>query len=87
MAPAEPGEHLPRVIADRRQSDAFLSQFIDATLQLDELRAAVGSPVGRSQEDKHQPTFAHERLECSDTPVLVREAEVGNAFPDLGPPL
>lgn len=83
MPPAELGENLPRVIANDRQSDAFTPQFVDATLQLDQLRSAIGSPVGRSHEDEHQPSRSHERFERSDTAVLVSEAEIGNAVADL----
>ena len=84
MPPAEVGEHVARVIADRRQPDTPRPQFIDPALQLDQLRAAVGSPVGRSKEDEHQPAITHERLERSGTSGLVGESEIGNALADLG---
>ena len=44
--PAESGERLDWVVANRGQAEPFGLEFREASLQLDQLRLAVGSPVG-----------------------------------------
>jgi hypothetical protein len=61
-----------------RQSDTILAEFLDATLQLDELRAAEWSPIRRSDEYQHRPARSHNRLQVADAPSLIAQVEIGN---------
>jgi hypothetical protein len=56
---------------------------IKAALQLDELRLAIRSPVGRAEEHKDNALRSHQGLERADLPALVRETEPWNPAPDL----
>jgi hypothetical protein len=80
---AEVGKRLRRVVADRRDADPAPAEFLDASLQLDELRAAERSPVRGADEHDHRATRAHDRLQVSDASLLIGKAEIGDALADL----
>jgi hypothetical protein len=81
----EVSQNLLRVVRDRRQSDAVLAEFVDPTLQLDELRAAVRSPIRGAEEYQHGAARPHDRFEGADAAGLIRKAEVRNALAHLRP--
>jgi hypothetical protein len=47
-------ERRRRIVADRNEPETLLPDLIVAALQLDELRLAIGSPVGRAEEHEHR---------------------------------
>ena len=52
---AESFENFARVISNRCGVDPVRLEFFKRELQLDELVAAVGSPIGAAAEDQQQP--------------------------------
>ena len=58
-------------------------QFLQPTLQLHELRFAVGSPVCRTDEDEHRALRPHDRLQRPRRAVLILEAELRHALAHL----
>jgi len=52
---AERFENLPRVVGNRCGINPVRFEFSKRELQLDELVAAVGSPIGTAAEDQQQP--------------------------------
>jgi hypothetical protein len=52
-----------RVVADGGQLDSLLLELGFGALQLDQLRFAVGSPVGRTEKEQHGAIGASERIE------------------------
>ena len=52
---AEPLQNFARVISDRRGIYSVRPEVFERELQLDELVAAVGSPIGAAAEDQQQP--------------------------------
>lgn len=85
MALREVTEDFLRVVADSGYSDSVLAEIFETTLQLDELRTAERSPIGRAEEHQHRTTRTHDRLQVSRTTGLVGQVEVGDALPHLGP--
>lgn len=83
MLLAEAGEDGDRVVTDRRESQPSGAKFLELTLQLDQLRFTVGSPVGRANKHEHRALRSHDRLQCPDLSVLVLEAEIGHALANL----
>jgi hypothetical protein len=55
----------------------------ETALQLDELRFAVRSPVGRAEEDDHRAFRTQERLQRVGLTVLIAKAEIGQVGTDL----
>jgi hypothetical protein len=49
---AEGGKNFARIVGDRRGVDTGGLQSLERLLQLDELVAAVGSPIGAAAEDQ-----------------------------------
>lgn len=47
-----------RIVTDRNESEPLLADLIVAALQLDELRLAVGSPIGGAEEHEHRALWA-----------------------------
>lgn len=75
---------IPRVAgAVGGQAQASPSKRVNRSLQLAELRLAVGSPVCRPEEHQHRTGRAHQRLECLRAAVLIRQREIGHALADL----
>ena len=85
MLHGEVGQNLRRVVADRYQFQSLLANLINAPLQLDQLRPAVGSPIRRSYEDEHGSLRSYDRLQCPGLAMLILQAEVGHSLADLRP--
>jgi hypothetical protein len=85
MPLAEVRQDRGRVVADGGQPDAVLTQFFDAALQLDELRAAVRSPVRGAEEHQHRAARSHDRLQVVRATVLIVQVEVRHALTHLRP--
>src|SRR5260370_25015254 len=83
MLAAETGEKFRRIVADRREAQALIPKFLDPVLQLDELRLAIRSPVGRTDEDDHGTLWPHDGLECPFASGLILQIEIGYAMTDL----
>jgi hypothetical protein len=66
---------------------SFRLEFHDPTLQLDQLRLAVGSPVCRTVKHEHCPFGPHDRLEGPGLPVLILQRKVRHTLADLRPEL
>jgi len=58
----EPFQGLAGVVGDRRGIDSVRLEILERELQLDELIAAIGSPIGASTEDKQQTVRPHQFL-------------------------
>ena len=82
--PAESGQRLDRVVADRRQAQSFRLEFRDPTLQPDQLRFAVGSPICRTVKYEHGTFGPHDRLKVPGLPALIPQAKVWDPFANLG---
>jgi len=54
------------VRSDRDDVDPGRSRFVDCEVQLDQLIAAVRSPIGRPGEDQQQAAITHELVARSD---------------------
>src|SRR5208282_533426 len=74
---AEGGENLARVVGDRRGVDSGGLQRLQRLLQLDELIAAVGSPIGAAAEDQQQAVAPREIFQSAVFAVLVGQREIG----------
>ena len=57
---AEVTEYFLRIVSDRRCVDSVCGQFTKCVLQLDELVAAIGSPIGAAAENQQQAVRAGE---------------------------
>jgi hypothetical protein len=57
-------------------------EFSKRELQLDELVAAVGSPIGAAAEDQQQPIWSHQVGQCSAPAMLVRQRKIRNLRAD-----
>ena len=84
MLIAEGLQNLYRVIADAHQPQPFGAKRLYLTLQLDELRPAVRSPVRRAEEDDHGPLGTHDGPQRLNLSCLVLEADIGDTLADLG---
>jgi hypothetical protein len=54
------------------------------TLQLDQLRLAVRSPVRRAEKDQHRAFGPQDGLQRRGLAVLILQAEIRYTFPYLG---
>ena len=52
MRLGEPARDVRRVVTYRGKVNAVALEAVDGILQLDELRAAVGSPIGAAEKDQ-----------------------------------
>jgi hypothetical protein len=80
---AEVSENLRRIVTDGCDADAACPKLFETTLQLDQLRAAERSPIGRAEEHQHRPARPHDRLEGANAASLIRQAEVRDSLTDL----
>jgi hypothetical protein len=80
---AEGFENFARVIGNRCGIDPVRLEFSKRELQLDELVAAVGSPIGAAAEDQQQPICSHELGQCSAPAMLVGQGEIRNLRADF----
>jgi hypothetical protein len=74
------GKNLLGVVADRRQTYAVLAEFVDTTLQLNELRAAERSPIRRAEEHQHDAATTHDRLQRLLFARLIEQPEIGDTL-------
>jgi hypothetical protein len=81
----EVSENVPRVIADGGKANPALSQLVDASLQLNELRAAKGSPIGGADEHQHRSASPHDRLQRLHASRLIAQLKVGHPLAHLRP--
>ena len=81
-------QHLLRVIADSDQRDAGADQLAVYLLQLNELRLAVGSPLGASIEHNQGTTACPPSVEGNRLTASIGELDLrkggANGGPDLG---
>jgi hypothetical protein len=80
---AEGFENLARVISNRRRINAVRLEFSERELQLDELVAAVGSPIGAAAEDQEQPIWSHQVVRSPPFPMLIGQRKVGDFLADF----
>jgi hypothetical protein len=80
---AEFGEDLRWVITDGRNSEAFRAKFIYSSLQLDQLRFAIGSPVSGTVENQHHAVRTHDGIKGPGLAVLVLQIEIRHSLADL----
>jgi hypothetical protein len=59
-------------------------QLAKRELQLDELVAAIGSPIGAAAKDQQQTVSTHQGVQLSILAVLIRQRKVGYRLPNLG---
>ena len=79
----EIGEHRHRVVADCDQTEPLAVDVIEAALQLDELRFAIRSPIGRAEEDKNRALRSHQRFQRPCASGLIGQSERRNSRADL----
>jgi hypothetical protein len=58
-------------------------EFSKRELQLDELIAAVGSPIGAAAENQQQPIFSHQFGQRSALAMLISQRKVRHLLADL----
>jgi hypothetical protein len=80
---AEGFQNLGRVVADGGQSKTLVAKLLYLTLQLDQLRPAVGSPIRRTEEDQHRALGPHDGLERLDVSGLILQAKGWNLLAHL----
>jgi hypothetical protein len=80
---AESFENFARVIGNRCGIDPVRLEFSKRELQLDELVAAVGSPIGAAAEDQQQPIWSHQVGQCSAPAMLVGQRKIRNLRADF----
>ena len=80
-------QDLRRIVTDSRKPDFALVQFRQIALQLDQLRFAVGSPIGRPVENDDRSVFFGQRSEGARTAALVRQRKPGDHGSDRRAPL
>ena len=72
-----------RVVTDRRDTESFRAQLAEPTLEVHQLRLAVGTPVRRAVEQQQGAFRPHDGRARPHLAVLVREAEVRDRLADL----
>ena len=83
VLPAEGRKRRHRVVADGRDSQSLSLKFLDLTLQLDQLRLAVRSPVCRAEKDQHRAFGPQDGLQRHGLAVLILQAEIRYTLPYL----
>lgn len=73
-----------RIMADRGETQPASGQGVPGFLQLDQLRPAIGSPVGGSKEDEDESVRAHEGFQGSFPAGLIGQVELRHRFAHLG---
>src|SRR5207244_11079492 len=74
--PAEGGQYFGWIVAYCSHSPALLLHVLQAALQFDQLRFAIGSPIRRTEEDEHCSFGSQDRLQRPDRAILIFEAEI-----------
>ena len=83
MLLAKSRENLHGIVTDGRQAQAPGLNFFQMTLQFDQLRLAVGSPIGRTDKDQHGALRPHDGIQISRSSVLIPQAETGYVLTHL----
>jgi len=83
LPPGKIGQNFDRVVGDHGHAEALRAKLIYVLLQLDELRLAVRSPIGRAKEHQHRAAGPHDRLQVAHAAGLVSEVEIRNLLPYL----
>jgi hypothetical protein len=73
-----------RVIRDGRYADASRLEIGNFCPQLDQLGFAVRSPVGRTDESKHQPVRTLQIRERTRSALLIGQAKAGDCLTHAG---
>jgi hypothetical protein len=81
---AEITENFLRVVGNRCGIDSVRFQLPKGVLQLDELVAAIGSPVCAAAEQQQQALWTHQIVQGSNATGLIGQREVGNLCANLG---
>jgi hypothetical protein len=79
----EAAQDLLRIVSDDRYLDPMLLESGARLFQLNELAAAVGSPIGAAAEDQQQAIGAREVAKALSIAVLIGQREVGNFLADV----
>jgi bacillithiol system protein YtxJ len=69
-------QRLGIVVADRNQPISFTRHVFKMSLQLDQLRAAVWSPIGRAEKHQHGALRPSDRRKCLRLAILVHQTEL-----------
>ena len=69
-------QHVQCVVADGNEAKPLIAERFLLPLQLDQLRLAVGLPIGRSEEDDHCTFGPEARLQGVCLTELINAAEV-----------
>ncbi len=80
---AEPLQNFARVISDRRGIYSVRPEVFERELQLDELVAAVGSPIGAAAEDQQQPVRSCQIVQRPNLTVLVGKGKIGHLLANV----
>jgi hypothetical protein len=70
------------IVTNRIELDTRFAKVIDMVLQLDQLRAAEGSPVRGTIEHNHRLASFAIGVEVMEDAVLIRELEIRNSIAD-----
>ncbi len=80
---AERFENLPRVVGNRCGINPMRLEFSKRELQLDELVAAVGSPICAPAEDQQQPIWSHQVGQRPAFAMLIGQRKVRYLLADF----
>lgn len=75
-------QHLDAVITDCGNADSLLLEFCATSFQLDQLRFAVGSPIGGTEEQYRRAFGPEKALERAGRTVLIAERKIGHRAAD-----
>jgi hypothetical protein len=81
---AEPLQNFARVIGYRRGVYAVGLEAFERELQLDELIAAVRSPISAAAENQQQPVRSSQIAQRPNLTVLIGEGEIRHLLANLG---
>jgi hypothetical protein len=80
----EPLQNFVRVIGYRRGIYSVRLETFEGELQLNELVAAVGSPISAAAEDQQQPVWSCQIVQRPNLTVLVGEGKIGHPLANVG---
>ena len=75
MSRGEAGQNRRGIVTDGGEPDAVCPQRFIVVLQLDELRAAIWSPVGAADEDQQQSLGAAHVVHSAEAAGLIAQRE------------
>src|SRR5260370_863346 len=81
----EPLQNFARVIGYRRGIYSVRLETFDGELQLNELVAAVGSPISAAPEDQQHPVCSWQIVQRANLTFLVGEGKIGHPLANVGP--